>query len=368
MSQIALHPSRHRPDYHWAERLLARHSARAQRFCAAALFCLVVVSPALALPPEGPARLLSAGTEDYAAFLLSGGPGKDGIPAIDQPRFTDAASADAYLDAEDIVFGVYHQGQARAYPQRILVWHEIVNDTLGDDRLSITYCPLTATAVGFRRGDTSLGVSGKLLNSNVVMYDRASDSHWSQIAGVAIDGPAKGRRLEEVRVIWTTWTKWKARHPQTKVLTRDTGALRNYRRDPYGSYSPLQGYYAEPYVMFPLMHRDTRLPEKQMILGFRSEGAAIAVDKAHLRRQQALHVQQGGEHFLIIDDEQLDTGWVYRSAAPIHLDLAGLRFTAAGPQVAGLEELEPVNAFEAMWFAWYAFYPLTVLLDGRDDS
>lgn len=346
----------------------ASHSMRAPRLCCAALLCLFSMNSALAVPPEGPARLLSASHEAYAEFMLSGGPGKDGIPAIDSPRFTDAASADAFLDPQDIVFGVYHQGQARAYPQRILVWHEIVNDRLGEDGLSITYCPLTATAVGFKRGATSLGVSGKLLNSNVVMYDRASDSHWSQIAGVAIDGPAKGRSLEEVRLIWTTWARWRARHPHTQVLTRETGALRNYNRDPYGSYLPLQGYYAEPHVMFPLMHQDARLPDKQMILGFRTERVAIAVDKAHLSQRGVLHYRHGDEHFLIIRDAQLDTGWVYRSNAPIELDAARLRFTAEGPQAPELEGLEPLNAFDAMWFAWYAFYPQTVLLDGRDES
>jgi hypothetical protein len=196
------------------------------------------------------------------------------------------------------------------------------------------------------------------------MYDRASDSHWSQIAGVAIDGPAKGRSLEEVRLIWTTWARWQARHPQTQVLTRATGALRNYNRDPYGSYLPLQGYYAAPGLMFPVMHQDSRLPAKRMILGFRSERVAIAVDRAHLREQAVLHYRHGDEYFLIIRDEQLDTGWAYRSDTPIELDPANLRFTAEGPQAAELEGLEPLNAFDAMWFAWYAFYPQTVLLDG----
>lgn len=325
---------------------------------------LCLSGSALAVPPEGPTRLLSASHEKYASAMLSGGPGKDGIPAIDSPRFTDAASANDFLDPQDIVFGVFHQGQARAYPQRILVWHEIVNDSLGEDGLSITYCPLTATAVGFKRGATSLGVSGKLLNSNVVMYDRASDSHWSQIAGVAIDGPAKGRSLEEVRVVWTTWARWQARHPQTQVLSRTTGTLRNYNRDPYGSYLPLQGYYADPGMMFPLMHQDSRLPDKQMILGFRTERVAIAVDKMHLSKQAVLHYQHGDEHFLIIADQQLDTGWVYRSDTPIELDPANLRFTAEGPQASVLEGLQAVNAFDAMWFAWYAFYPQTVLIDG----
>ncbi len=318
-----------------------------------------------ATPPVGPERLLAAPPQAYLEVMRSGGPGKDGIPSIDAPRFTDAAGADDFLQPQDWVFGVYHRGQARAYPQRILVWHEIVNDRIGGQALSISYCPLTGTALGFVRGDTTLGVSGQLVNSNVVMYDRASDSLWSQIAGVAIGGPAQGRFLAEIRVFWSHWIDWRARHPQTQVLSTETGALRNYRRDPYGSYNPPQGYYAAEGLMFPVMHADSRYPSKHVILGFRTAELAVAVDKAYLRRQRLIHYQGGGEHFLIIHDPDLDSGWVLRSPVAIELDPKQLRFSAAGPRAPALAGLESVNAFEAMWFAWTAFYPQTVLLDGR---
>lgn len=334
----------------------------------ATAFCLLVTLPALALPPPGVPRVPPVDYETYADSMLAGGPGKDGIPAIDHPRFSDAASAESFLTPADIVFGVYHHGQARAYPQRILVWHEIVNDSLGGEGLSITYCPLTATAVGFKRGDTTFGVSGKLLNSNVVMYDRASDSHWSQIAGIAIDGNAKGHSLAEVRVVWTTWSKWKSRYPHTQVLTRATGALRNYNRDPYGSYGPVGGYYASPAPLFPVMHSDNRLSAKQMVLGFRTGQIAVAVERSYLQQQGSVPFQHGDEHFLIIWDEQLETGWVYRASAPIQVDLTSLRFTEAGPQAAGLAQLDQLNVFDAMWFAWYAFYPQTVLLNGSEPT
>jgi hypothetical protein len=335
-----------------------------------ALACAMVVlfagplQAAAGLPAAAP-RVLDPGWVDYADQLLSGGPGKDGIPSIDKPEFIAAGAVGQQLNDQDIVFGVYHQGQARAYPQKILVWHELVNDQLGGDPLSISYCPLTATAVGFRRGDTQFGVSGKLLNSNVVMYDRASDSFWSQITGVAIDGPARGQFLDEVRVIWTTWGRWKSRHPQTQVLSRQTGAIRNYDADPYGSYNPLRGYYSQQGTLFPIAHRDSRLHAKQMVLGFRTDKLAVAVDRAHLQQQGYLRYQQDGEHFLIIHDPQLDTGWVYRSFMPAEFDPQQLQFGAQGPRAPGLEKLQAVNAFDAMWFAWYAFYPMTVLLDGQ---
>ena len=156
---------------------------KAMRYLAVlGLLCLGSISSVQALPPAGPERVLSPNHASFAELILACGPGKDGIPAIDSPSFSDATAADGFLKPQDIVFGVYHQGEAKAYPQRIMVWHEIVNDSLGGEPVSITYCPLTATAIGFKRGNTSLGVSGQLLNSNVVMYDRASDSYWSQIA------------------------------------------------------------------------------------------------------------------------------------------------------------------------------------------
>lgn len=299
----------------------------------------------------------------FTELLLSGGPGKDGIPAIDSPQFSDARDADDYLKAQDIVFGVYHQGEAKAYPQRIMVWHEIVNDSLGGEPVSITYCPLTATAIGFKRGTTSLGVSGKLLNSNVVMYDRASDSYWSQIAAVAFEGPLKGQNLDKIQVTWTTWARWKERHPQTQVLTERTGYMRNYNRDPYGGYSPLHGYYVEPQVMFPVTHSRPELHAKQMIRGFRTAQVAVAINREYLEQQGGVHYQHADRHYLIIQDSRLDTAWVYESDEHIVLDPASLSFTQDGPQAPELQGLVKINMIDAMWFAWATFYPQTVLLD-----
>jgi len=319
--------------------------------------------PVQAQPPAGPERVLSPSHAMFTELLLSGGPGKDGIPAIDSPKFSDARDADDYLKVQDIVFGVYHQGEAKAYPQRIMVWHEIVNDSLGGEPVSITYCPLTATAIGFKRGNTTLGVSGKLLNSNVVMYDRASDSYWSQIAAVAFEGPLKGHSLDEIQVTWTTWARWKERYPQTQVLTERTGYMRNYNRDPYGGYSPLHGYYVEPPVMFPVTHSRPELHAKQMIRGFRTAQVAVAINREYLEQQGVVHYQHADRHYLIIQDSRLDTAWVYESDKRIALDPATLNFTQDGPQAPELQGLAKINMIDAMWFAWATFYPQTVLLD-----
>lgn len=146
---------------------------------------------------------LSLDEEKFLSLLRekveSGGPPKDGIPAIDRPQYTSAPEADQWLLPEDIVFGVSYKGLVAAYPQRILVWHEIANELVGNERISITYCPLTGTAIGFKGSlasgaSSTFGVSGKLVNSNLIMYDRATDSRWPQILAKAIDGPFERRK------------------------------------------------------------------------------------------------------------------------------------------------------------------------------
>jgi len=326
------------------------------------LLMLVAVAPAAAQPPVTEPNVMAARLSAYRAAVLPGGPGKDGIPSIDRPKFWSAEQAQAFLRPDDRVIGLYRAGVARAYPQRILAWHEIVNDVISDQPVSITYCPLTGTALGFRRGDTEFGVSGRLLNSNLVMYDRATDSEYSQVLGAGISGPMAGQGLDELRVVFTDWAGWHARHPGTQVLSTDTGRLRNYQRDPYGSYNPRGGYYASGSGrMFPVLHESDRYPDKREILGFRDRHGAVAVDLDTLRDHRVIERELNGESYVIIHDPVLDTGWVYRGDAEI--DPAAVTLGPGGPEFPGRERLRPVNAFRAMWFAWAAFYPDTQVID-----
>ena len=309
---------------------------------------------------------LTLSLESFARHAVSGGPGKDGIPAIDQPRFVSVKEADGFLDPGDIVFGVVLHNEIRAYPQKILVWHEIVNDQFGNEKVSVTYCPLTGTAIGFKRGQTTLGVSGDLVNSNLIMYDRATDSRWPQILGTAISGPLKGKSLQEFRVLWTTWQRWKDKYPTTAVLSLNTGYFRNYHRDPYGSYNPLDGYYqpkAPP--LFPSLHQDSRFPPKEVVIGARTEVGAIAFNKAALREKKVMDGQVGERYFTAFYDPALDTAYVYQNPekkrfTPLENGWFGNR---EGHWPAADLPLDPVNGFDAMWFAWSAFYPNTAIYD-----
>ncbi|MDN3516452.1 DUF3179 domain-containing protein [Aquisalimonas lutea] len=337
------------------------------RWSASVLLALALMVPARlaadGLPTRDPV-LVPLEAERYVDAMRSGGPSKDGIPSIDDPALWSAAEAAAFLDAGDRVIGVYRNGEARAYPQRVLVWHEIVNDEIGGEPVSITYCPLTGTALGFRRGDTELGVSGRLINSNLVMYDRETDSFWPQMLAAAINGPRRGAGLQEFRVVWTTWEQWRARYPETRVLSTDTGYMRNYRRDPYGSYNPPSGYYEpDSGPLFPLQNEDDRYPDKREIFGFRTQAGAVAVDGEHLAETGGVVIEHGGRYYLILHDAGLGTAWVFRGDEAMDVP-EGVTYGRDGPRHEALDALESVNGFEAMWFAWAAFYSDTRVVDG----
>jgi hypothetical protein len=298
----------------------------------------------------GPAP--SPDEENFLSLLqknvASGGPPKDGIPAIEKPQYTSAAEADKWLVPEDVVFGVEYGGLVAAYPQRILVWHEIANETVGNEKVSITYCPLTGTAIGFKgkvsaKDVSTFGVSGKLVNSNLIMYDRSTDSQWPQILGKAINGSARGTKLEEFPIVWTTWERWKQKHPNTKVLSQRTGFVRNYgqRGDPYGSYlGKDKGYYSSERLLFRPIVEDKQLPPKAVVVGVRDgSGNAAAILKDRLRKEKKTEVKIGERTVVVTYDSALD-------------------FHSAAIKETG----EWINAFDAMWFAWKGFYLNTQLL------
>jgi hypothetical protein len=322
-------------------------------------------SPEDAGPPIAEYTLpLPMSGEALQGEARSGGPPRDGIPSIDEPAFVSASAADDRLDDGDIVFGAARGGEAKAYPQRILVWHEIVNDALDGDSVSVSYCPLTGTVQGFPRGATTFGVSGRLLNNNLIMYDRATENWWPQVLATAIPGPwsstLAGRSLPEFRVVWTTWGRWKAKHPGTQVLSEETGYARNYDRDPYGQYNPKGGYYSGDSTLFPRLNEDDRFAPKDVVMGVRSPEGAAAVSKPVIREQGLVEGAIGGTPLLWAYDADLDTAYAYWN--PDGRDFTARDGAVAGPD--GTHEpadlpLDRALTFDAMWFAWSGFYPET---------
>lgn len=294
--------------------------------------------------------------------VVSGGVSKDGIPSIDDPQF--AAAADADLDDGDPVFGVERNGESKAYPQYVLVWHEIVNDAVGGEPVAVTYCPLTGTAQGFERGDAEFGVSGRLLNSNLVMYDRVTDSRWPQMLATAIDGQLEGRTLREFPVVWTTWRNWREAHPETRVLTDDTGYARRYGSDPYGNYNPRGGYYASDSTMFASLVEDDRAHPKDVVIGTRTAEGALAFGKTALLDARVLSGMLADMEYVAVADAGLGTGYVHENPDGLDLTPDGTEYQINGESyTAETLPLERSLAFDAMWFAWAGFYPDTTYVD-----
>ena len=207
--------------------------------------------------------------------ILSGGPPKDGIPSIDDPKFVNVDEAQEFLSDSDVGLGVTYKGESRFYPYQILVWHEIINDTVAGDPLLVTYCPLCATGIVFDRRvdgiEQEFGVSGRLWQSNLLMYNRASnpddESLWSQVLGEAVVGPNTGEKLGIISSDTVRFSDWVNAHPNTIVLSRDTGAIRSYGRDPYGD------YYTNESVSFGATFNDDRAHPKEFVLGVEVNGS-----------------------------------------------------------------------------------------------
>ena len=264
--------------------------------------------------------------------ILSGGPPRDGIPSIDKPKFITAKEAD-FLKPEDRVIGVNYKGVTRAYPIRILNWHEIVNDQMNGESVAVTFCPLCGTGIVYS-GDFDgkphqFGVSGLLYNSDVLLYDRETETLWSQILSKGISGKLVNQALKVIPSSHTSWQSWRKQNPQTLVLSTDTGMKRNYTRSPYGDYTKNSSTY------FPVAFKSKRYHPKERVLGVTINGNHKAYPFSELAKlaDTTLKDDFAGQQLTIEFDVENREGVIKNKAGVI---------------------LPTVNSF---WFAWYAFHP-----------
>jgi hypothetical protein len=227
------------------------------------------------------------------ASILPGGPPPDGIPAIDHPRFLRTAQV-SFLSANEPVLALQIGADARAYPVQILIWHEIVNDTIGGVPLAVTYCPLCNTAIAYdrrvRAHVLSFGTSGRLYDSNLVMYDRQTQSLWVQFTGQAVAGVLTGFHLHPYSMQTVSWSEWRADHPHGWVLSRDTGYNRPYGANPYPGYDNV---HSRPFLFSGqvngLYTAMTRL------VGVDAGADAVAILLSALRRQRVIDLTLAGQ-------------------------------------------------------------------------
>jgi len=271
--------------------------------------------------------------------ILRGGPPRDGIPAILDPKFVAASEVNFLLDT-DLVVGLKIGETARAYPLRILVWHEIVNDTLDEQPVIVTYCPLCGTAMVFSRQissrDLTFGVSGLLHNSDVLMYDHQTESLWSQLKMEAISGEFIGEKLQWISSAQMTWAAWRSRHPDTAVLSTETGLQRDYSKEAYA------GYEARDSTMFPVPEFRNELKRKEWVVGVVIDGVAKAYPVVSLQHMASETIADRVGTMNIELHHDAEANYV--------------RITDAS---SGAE----VPSVRAYWFAWQAFYPETLIFD-----
>lgn len=270
--------------------------------------------------------------------IFSGGPPRDGIPAIDNPRFEPADKA-TWLRDGDLVTGINIGGVVRAYPLRILVWHEAVNDNVGGKPVLISYCPLCGSTMVFDRNIKgkvyTFGISGLLHQSDVLFYDRETESLWSQLHMKAVTGPMSGTEFDILPSTLATWKEWKSEHPDTEVLSRNTGYRRDYDNMPYG------GYEQSSTIMFPVRNTSPRFHPKEKVLVVISGDKAKAYPFSELEKTKTpLTDTLGGKEVVI-------------------------KFSGGNFVTATDKDGKPLDSFVSYWFAWYTFRPDTLVFEAE---
>ena len=270
-----------------------------------------------------------------ASQIFSGGPEKDGIPAIDNPKFIKIGAA-SFMKDSDRVLGITINGTSKAYPIKILNWHEIVNDSIADVSFAITYCPLCGTGVAFNSNINgqilNFGVSGLLYNSDVLLHDRQTGSLWSQLLAKAVSGSHKGTVLEPLPIIHTTWANWKYLHTSSLVLSIDTGYKRSYSKDPYGGYERSRDLY------FPVTNKaPARYHPKEKVLGLivGKKNKAYPFLELNKNNKSIFTDVINKKTFTIHWNNKEQTGYVTNEQGTI------------------------IPTVQSYWFAWYAFHPDT---------
>ena len=320
--------------------------------------------------------------------LKRGGPPKDGIPSIDKPKFVEADAAQSWISHNEPVIAVEYKGVARAYPLQILIWHEIVNDNIGGDPLLVTFCPLCYSALVFDRtldGEVlEFGVSGFLRHSDLVMFDRKTETLWQQFTGKAIVGDYVGTTLDQLPSQIISFRQFRNNYPNGKVLSRETGYDRNYGANPYTGYDDVNNT-----PLFGAGNDDGRLPPMEKLVGVKLEEQQKAYPYSTTRKEQVINDAVGGIPLLIVHTEGAtsamdaariaeskesgSTGVFKRTLEGEELTFSvengkivdeqtGSVWTVTGKAAAGEhkgKQLETVTYGDYFAFAWLVFWPET---------
>jgi len=310
-------------------------------------------------------------------LVKDGGVGKDGIRSVDAPVVVDRNSA-TFLKDDELILGLKYGNTVIAYPHKILDYHEIVNHGIADFNYAISYCPLTGTGVLYNRKIngklTTFGVSGLLFNSNLILYDRASDSMWPQMMLKSVQGEHRGVENEFHQLIETTWGTWKKWFPNSKVMSVSENLGKNYDRYPYGDYKTNNAY-----LLFSVPAKLKTIPQKERILGIRNNGEVIYTRFSNFSESNPFTVKSIGEDKVYVFGSEKDnymfayfgkttTGTVInisevllgKEVEALFKDTEGNKWNIMGEAIEGKrkgQKLKIPENYIGYAFAWGAFYP-----------
>ncbi len=307
---------------------------------------------------------------------VRGCPEKDCYPSLDSPKFLTAEEGDMVWSDDDEVLGLVYGGIAKAYPLKIINYHHIVNDRFEDEPIAITRCGLCDTGIAYKRAikgrETEFGVLGTLLNSCLVLYDRGTNTSWTQIGGNAIEGELVGEKLIPIEMEHVTWGQWKEMHPDTLVLSKDTGFSKNYEFD----IVKVSGYTTNEEIHFPIPNNDTRLHPKAVVFGIEINDKFKAYPKEEVTNVRFINDKLGGKNILVLSDLKTDLvrvfsremggkvlSFEFRDGEILDIE-TGSRWNFDGEAISGENKgkrLEKLEALEIYWFAWAAYHPTTDL-------
>lgn len=306
--------------------------------------------------------------------VIDGGPGKDGIPSIDDPQFIDVDAVN-YLEAEDLVLGIKINNQVRAYPHKILDYHEIVNDKIQDLAFCITYCPLTGTGIGWNREIngtvTEFGVSGLIYKNNLIAYDRFTDSQWAQMHNLSVHGEYIGTTAHTLNIIETKWSTWKKSYPSSSILSTETGFSRDYDDYPYGDFKT-----DDDSFLFPVENEDDRLPSKDRVHGIQIDstyvvypikefGNDITVTNTEIKNEKvvvfgSIDDNMVESYFRTVDGAVIEFHAVQDQYPVVMEDQTGSQWNIFGEAVSGQREgtqLKITQSYNGYWYAFADFFP-----------
>lgn len=307
--------------------------------------------------------------------VRDGGPGKDGIPSIENPNFSSIAEID-FLDLDDLVIVLKSGDEVKAYPHPVLDWHEIANEELATgESLSLTYCPLTGTAIGWNATingqKTTFGVSGLLYNSNLMPYDRATNSTWSQMSHISVNGPLSGEEIETIHLVEMEFNTLRELYPNAQVMNTNTGFNRSYDRYPYGDYKT-----NNQSLIFPVNNSDSRILNKERVLGvvvneevmtyqFKSfESETVNVVQNNFQGKKLVIIGSKEKNFLTAYESILEDGTELTFTAiqdelpVVVIDNEGNKWDVLGNAISGPrmgQKLPEVLNYIGYWFSWAAF-------------